>query len=136
MEEPVKNEGAPPAADPPREENQQPDDGNLGKESKEEHNGEPEMNKGNESSNGDVIGSAAMRPVFLGNLHHTYTAEDVQAIFDRPILPDSADPTKYSPVPVERVDMKRGYCFVFLKDARNQAEKDMALRFVEIINGM
>ena len=32
--------------------------------------------------------------------------------------------------------MKRGYCFVFLKDAANQAEKERAERFVQEISGM
>ena len=33
-------------------------------------------------------------------------------------------------------DMKRGYCFVFLKDPENQSEKDRAEAYVSEISGM
>ena len=88
------------------------------------------------SSNGDVIGSAAIRPVFLGNLKTTYTAPEVEAIFTRPILPPGTEEGTFQPFDVDRVDLKRGYCFLFLKDATSQAQKESAERFVEAINGM
>ena len=89
-----------------------------------------------EPSNGDkVIGSSFLKPVFIGNLHSDYNTDDVMEIFERPILPDSVK-DEMGPVGVDRVDMKRGYCFVFLKDVKTQSEKEHAERFVEVINGM
>lgn len=83
----------------------------------------------------EVIGSAALRPVFLGNLSNTYAAEEVTAIFERPQQPVGAD-IVYSPIPVDRIDLKRGYCFVFLKDAVTQQDKEQAELFVAALNGM
>ena len=71
------------------------------------------------------------RPVFLGNLNHYVISSDVEKIFTEPITDDGA-----APVPVDRVDLKRGFCFVFLKDAENQDEKDRAEAYVSRINGM
>ena len=92
-----------------------------------------------EASNGDsgdVIGSAAIRPVFLGGLVANYSAGVVQEIFEKPIVPPNTPEGTFTPVPVDRVDLKRTYCFVFLKDATCQADKDNAERFVSAINGM
>ena len=91
---------------------------------------------GGDDSNGDVIGSAALRPVFLGNLKSNYVAEDVIAVFERPQKNPQFPDRTYKSVPVERVDLKRGYCFVFLKDAVSQEAKEHAERFVSDINGM
>lgn len=90
----------------------------------------------NGDSGGEPIGSAAIRPVFLGNLRPNYVAGDIQDIFSRPIPPPHTPEGTYMPIAVDRIDLKRGYCFVFLKDAGSQAEKDMAERFVSAINGM
>jgi hypothetical protein len=84
----------------------------------------------------EVIGSAALRPVFLGNLSNTYTAEDVTAIFEGPQQPNKGETVPYSPIPVDRIDLKRGYCFVFLKDAVTQQDKEQAELFVAALNGM
>jgi hypothetical protein len=84
----------------------------------------------NSNNNDTVIGSAALRPVFLGNLIPVYTPETVCAVFERPTIPNS------EPVLVDRVDVKRGYCFVFLKDARNESDKRRIEEFVSKINGM
>ncbi|KAG7352369.1 RNA recognition motif containing protein [Nitzschia inconspicua] len=87
--------------------------------------------------NGSAIsGSTALRPVFLGNLKPTYNADDIMAIFHQPIVPPGTDPGKFKPIPVDRLDQKRGYCFVFLKDAVVQEDKDNAEQFVEAISGM
>lgn len=75
--------------------------------------------------------STTNRPVFLGNLNHNVISSDVEKIFSEPITDDGA-----APVPVDRVDLKRGFCFVFLKDAENQDEKDRAEAYVSRINGM
>ena len=83
---------------------------------------------------GEVIGSAALRPVFFGNLNTNYTPEEVTDIFEKPFQPRSD--FKYDPIPVDRIDQKRGYCFVFLKDATTQADKERAERFLVDINGM
>jgi hypothetical protein len=87
----------------------------------------------NGNGNDYIIGSSALRPVFLGNLNHSYNSGDVRDIFERPINPPNSN---FLPVPVERVDLKRGYCFVFLKDALSQEAKENAERFVSDINGM
>ena len=81
----------------------------------------------------DSAESLVLRPVFLGNLNSTFTAEDVMEVFERPITPAN---TTFDSIPVERVDLKRGYCFVFLKDAVSQEAKQNAERFVSDINGM
>ena len=85
---------------------------------------------------GDVIGSAAIRPVFLGNLKGVFEAEQVTEIFTKPIFPPGTPDGAYNPFAVDRIDVKRGYCFVFLKDAESQADKESAERFVAAINGM
>lgn len=95
-----------------------------------------QQHQSNGDSGGEVIGSSALRPVFLGNLNHTFTAADVIEIFERPIVPPDLPPDAYDPIPVDRVDLKRGYCFVFLKDAATQADKERAERFVSDLNGM
>jgi RNA recognition motif-containing protein len=88
---------------------------------------------GNGNGGSESAGSLVLRPVFLGNLNNTYTSEDVIEVFERPITPPN---TSFNSIPVERVDLKRGYCFVFLKDAVSQEAKQNAERFVSDINGM
>ncbi|CAJ1957304.1 unnamed protein product [Cylindrotheca closterium] len=85
---------------------------------------------------GNVIGSPAIRPIFLGNLRGVFEAEQVSEVFTKPIIPPDLDQSSFKPFPVDRVDVKRGFCFVFLKDAASQADKDDAERFVSAINGM
>ncbi|KAL7581471.1 hypothetical protein ACA910_022045 [Epithemia clementina (nom. ined.)] len=98
---------------------------------------------GTTNKNGDNQGSSSgrsvpMRPVFLGNLHNGYTTEDVIAVFERPIVPPSLveGGKDYGSIGVDRIDLKRGYCFVFLKDADNEADKDRIERFVSAMDGM
>lgn len=91
---------------------------------------------GDAGGEGEVVGSAAMRPVFLGNLKTDYSASEVSALFSRPIAPPGTPEGTYTPIPVDRCDLKRGYCFVFLKDAASQADKERAEKFVSAINGM
>jgi hypothetical protein len=88
-----------------------------------------------EQSGGDP-GSAAIRPVFLGNLTPTYTHDDVVNIFHKPVVPPGMEEENFKPVAVDRLDQKRGYCFVFLRDAETLADKDNAEKFVSAINGM
>ena len=111
--------------------------GGAGKMSAGEEEGQESTSRGNHRSgnsndfnNDAVIGSAALRPVFLGNLIPVYTPETVCAVFERPTIPNA------EPVFVDRVDVKRGYCFVFLKDARNESDKRRIEEFVSKINGM
>jgi RNA recognition motif-containing protein len=97
-----------------------------------------ESSNGRSSNNGRddaVIGSTSLRPVFLGNLDLDYRSEEVISIFEKPIEPPNAS-MRYNPIPVDRIDVKRGYCFVFLKDVSTQSEKEQAERFVQEINGM
>jgi arginine/serine-rich splicing factor 4/5/6 len=82
-----------------------------------------------------LIGSASLRPVFLGNLDANFRSEDVIAIFEKPVEPPNPS-MRFSPIAVDRIDVKRGYCFVFLKDVSTQTEKEQAERFVQEINGM
>jgi hypothetical protein len=84
----------------------------------------------------DLVGSAAIRPVFLGNLRGMFEAEQVTDIFTKPIVPPGTEEGKFSPFSIDRVDVKRGYCFVFLNDAASQADKEEAETFVKAINGM
>ena len=71
------------------------------------------------------------RPVFLGNLESGVRAEDISKVFESPVLGDDI-----TPVAVERLDLKRGFCFVFLKDVATQEEKERAEAYVSQINGM
>jgi len=87
------------------------------------------------SDNGNVIGSAALRPVFLGNLMPEYSTAKVEEIFTRPIAPSHSTMT-FRSIPVDRVDVKRGFCFVFLKDVVTQDDKDNLENFVNAIQGM
>ncbi len=93
-----------------------------------EHNpagGEPQN-----GNNGDaMIGSAHLRPVFVGNLDYGCTVEDLEDLFLRPMR-------GMDPMPIDRVDLKRGYAFVFFQEARNQNDKDRLERYVDEINGM
>ena len=58
-------------------------------------------------------------------------AEDISKVFESPVLGDDI-----TPVAVERLDLKRGFCFVFLKDVATQEEKERAEAYVSQINGM
>jgi hypothetical protein len=37
---------------------------------------------------------------------------------------------------VERVDLKRGFAFVFLKDAKTQEDKERVQRYIDGIQGL
>ena len=105
----------------------------------------------------------ALRPLFFGNLLPNYSTEQITNLFEHPErFMDSLPPpppvamtqsssntttdetttttttttTTHSPIPVDRIDMKRGYCFVFLKDATDLAEKLRIEAFCQAINGM
>ena len=80
-------------------------------------------------------GHVSVRPVFLGNLSPGFKSEDIAEIFSRPIVPADA-PAAYDPVAVDRVDIKKGFCFVFLKDVPSVAEKIQIESFVALIQGM
>lgn len=100
-------------------------------------NGEPPLDHGEPAS--QVNGSIVLRPVFLGNLSHTCTPLDLNLLFERPIVPvpfpdESGDPK--DPFPVDRVDLKRGFCFIFLKDVKAQADKDRIERYISEVHGM
>jgi arginine/serine-rich splicing factor 4/5/6 len=76
---------------------------------------------------GSAAGGLSLRPVFVGNLTIGYKAEEVAEIFNRPIAPRDVPDGTYNPIPVDRVDLKRGYCFVFLKDAASATEKEQVV---------
>jgi hypothetical protein len=102
---------------------------------KKEDNGESNYAGGqSDYRQSDVMGSEALPPVFLGNLMSTYSADAITELFERPIQP--SEKNNYYSVPVDKIDLKRGYAFVFLKDAKSQADKDNVEGFVMDINGM
>lgn len=97
----------------------------------------PEASNEQEGSGGDdLIGSPAIRPVFLGNLRPEYSSDKIEELFTRPIPPPGATEGTYKPIPIDRIDVKRGFCFVFLKDAASQKDKEQVESFVSAINGM
>ena len=82
-----------------------------------------------ESVSSNLIGSAHIRPIFLGNLDMNVTAEDISDLFTRPAL-------NTPPMSVERVDLKRGFAFVFMNDAQSQSDKERVEDYVDGIQGM
>ena len=90
----------------------------------------PPIHDSNGHNGSDIIGSAHMRPIFFGNLNHDCNAEDIEDIFIRPVIDIGG------PILVDRVDLKRGFCFVFLQDAKVQSDKERTERYVSEINGM
>lgn len=81
-------------------------------------------------------GHVSVRPVFLGNLSSGFKSEEIVEIFSRPIVPPDAPAAAFSPLAVDRVDIKKGFCFVFLKDVPSVADKDQVESFVTSIQGM
>ena len=77
----------------------------------------------------NLIGSAHIRPIFLGNLDINVTAEEISDLFTRPAM-------NMPPFDVERVDLKRGFAFVFLADAKCEEDKDRIRRYVDGLQGM
>lgn len=98
--------------------------------------GEPQARASSMASGDDGEGPISLRGIFLGNLTMGFRSEEVMDIFNKPIVPRDLPESSYKPMPVDRVDIKRGYCFVFLKDVANMAEKLEVERFVSDINGM
>lgn len=97
---------------------------------------EQAQTEGGDAPQHEVVGSAAMRPVFLGNLRTNFSTDRIRDLFELPLQPPGAEEQPYKSIPVDRVDIKRGYCFVFLKDASSQEEKEQVEKFVSAINGM
>lgn len=89
----------------------------------------PNNGNGGNSGNDAMIGSSHLRPVFMGNLEYGCTVEDLEDLFKRPLR-------GMEPIPIDRVDLKRGYAFVFFQEARSQNDKDRLERYVDEINGM
>ena len=79
--------------------------------------------------NTTLIGSAHIRPIFLGNLDINVTAEEISDMFTRPY-------SDMPPMSVERVDLKRGFAFVFMEDAKSEEEKQRVETYVDRISGM
>mmetsp|Transcript_26527 Transcript_26527/g.39294 ORF Transcript_26527/g.39294 Transcript_26527/m.39294 type:complete len:200 (-) Transcript_26527:1269-1868(-) len=89
----------------------------------------PSASGESESVSSNLIGSAHIRPIFLGNLDMGVTAEDISDLFTRPAL-------NLPPMSVERVDLKRGFAFVFMHDAQSQSDKERIEDYVDGIQGM
>jgi hypothetical protein len=85
-------------------------------------------------------GSMALRPLFFGNLTSNYSTDQITQVFENPLsfesLRNHADAATFLPIPVDRIDVKRGYCFVFLKDAESAADKERIEAFATAIHGM
>ena len=84
-----------------------------------------------------------IRPIFLGNLSHSALSSDVEHVFRNPVSRGSYGEEKeegmaseIAPFDLDRVDMKRGYCFVFLQDPKTIEEKNRIEAYVGEINGM
>lgn len=83
--------------------------------------------------NGRQDSVTAMRPIFMGNLMPEYSVDDVSRIFEKPEELNLNGETRS--FPVDRVDVKRGFCFVFLKDGDSSMRKEVE-SFLNLINGM
>jgi hypothetical protein len=101
---------------------------------KVEH-GEAPVKKETNGDDDAMVGSAAIAPIFIGNLMPESTDHLTRLFEDSSSLSLSLD-REYRPFPVDHIDLKRGYCFVFLKDADSQSFKDDIEAFVKEINGM
>jgi RNA recognition motif-containing protein len=104
----------------------------------ESRNGAASFRADSNNNHGDdaVVGSPAIRPVFLGNLMPDYTLDDITRMFENSSSNLPPLNREYRPFYVDHIDQKRGYCFVFLKDAPSQSYKNDIEDFVEAINGM
>ena len=105
----------------------QPQELNNGMETTSNHIPPREDHQAGENDN-PMIGSAHLRPVFMGNLDYSCTVEDLEDLFNRPPRGD--------PMAIDRVDLKRGYAFIFFQEARSQSTKDRLERYVDEINNM
>jgi len=92
--------------------------------------GDESAYSGGAHNGNDIMGSIPMRPIFFGNLSAYCNAQDIEDIFHRPVINIGG------PISVDRVDLKRGFCFVFLQDAKTLLDKDRTERYVSQINGM
>eukprot|EP00984_Skeletonema_dohrnii_P021927 scaffold11059_cov72-Skeletonema_dohrnii-CCMP3373.AAC.1 len=98
------------------------------------------------NQNNDGLGSG-IRPIFLGNLSHSALSSDVEHMFRNPVSRGSSYGTngeekeegmasEIAPFDLDRVDMKRGYCFVFMQEPKTIEEKNRIEAYVGEINGM
>ena len=83
------------------------------------------------TSNGGI---PAIPSMFLGNLDYGTNVSDIRNIFERP-LPGIGD--GMAPMEVEKVDLKRGFCFVYLKqNFKSLEERNAVYTYAERVNGM
>ena len=77
----------------------------------------------------------ALRPLFFGNLLLDYSTDEITNLFEHPeriaALSNHINTNEAQPIYI-----KRGYCFVFLKDATSLQEKQRIESFCMTINGM
>ena len=82
----------------------------------------------------------ALRPLFFGNLLLDYSTDEITNLFEHPeriaALSNHINTNEAQPIYIDRIDIKRGYCFVFLKDATSLQEKQRIESFCMTINGM
>ena len=83
----------------------------------------------------------ALRPLFFGNLLLDYSTDEITNLFEHPeriaALSNHINTNEAAqPIYIDRIDIKRGYCFVFLKDATSLQEKQRIESFCMTINGM
>jgi len=83
---------------------------------------------------GSSTGIPAIPSIFLGNLDYGTNVSDIRNIFGRP-LPGIGD--GMAPMEVEKVDLKRGFCFVYLKqNFKSLEERNAVYAYAERVNGM
>ena len=71
-------------------------------------------------------------PAFFGNLAHACLAIDIESLFLKPPPPaGGVSDFVRQPFALDRVYIKRGFCFVYFKDAPNMEEKRRTEDFVD-----
>merc|ERR1712232_305720 len=92
-----------------------------------------ENNNNTNNINADNNNSFEQRAVFFGNLSTACTIKDIEDVFERPILNDVG---LHGPIEIDRIDLKRGFGFIFLKNARSLDGRDAVEKYVQDLNGM
>jgi hypothetical protein len=102
------------------------------------HRDEQEHNHNNNNNNNSTdTTSMALRPLFFGNLVQNYSTDRITDLFERPhTIGNLPNKEELQPIFVDRIDIKRGYCFVFFKDATSLEDKRRVESFCMTIQGM
>jgi hypothetical protein len=110
------------------------DDGEVVPDDEMQRQHDATNNNNNDTFDGSTM---ALRPLFFGNLLLNYSTDQIKNLFEHPDRIDTLpNHNELSPIPIDRIDIKRGYCFVFFKDATSIQEKQRIESFCMTINGM